>query len=270
MEAVRVRYLGGPTALLELGGIRLLLDPTFDPPGDYPIGERILTKTQGPACGPAELGRVDAILLSHDQHPDNLDRLGRQYLMSGSVAFSTTAAYGRIGDPVHPLRAWERAELSGAGTSRVLITSVPARHGPEGSEPLVGAVTGFVVSGPGLARIYVSGDNASLDLVRAIADRIGSVDVALLFAGAAQTTLISDAFLTLTSEDAAEAVRILGSPETVPLHYEGWAHYTEGADALRRAFQNAGLTEHLRVLKRGEQIEFRPIRADDHDYRTPI
>jgi hypothetical protein len=65
-------------------------------------------------------------------------------------------------------------------------------------------------------------------------------------------------------------VCILGSPETVPLHYEGWAHYTEGADALRRAFQNAGLTEHLHVLKRGEQIELRPIRADDRDHRTPI
>jgi len=44
---VPVRYLGGPTAILELGGVRMLTDPTFDPPGDYPIGERVLTKTDG-------------------------------------------------------------------------------------------------------------------------------------------------------------------------------------------------------------------------------
>jgi hypothetical protein len=45
---VRVQYLGGPTAILEIGGVRLLTDPTFDPPGEYPIGERMLTKTRGP------------------------------------------------------------------------------------------------------------------------------------------------------------------------------------------------------------------------------
>jgi L-ascorbate metabolism protein UlaG (beta-lactamase superfamily) len=44
---VGLRYLGGPTALLELGGWRLLTDPTFDPPGDYPAGSRVLRKTIG-------------------------------------------------------------------------------------------------------------------------------------------------------------------------------------------------------------------------------
>jgi hypothetical protein len=39
-----------------------------------------LTKTSGPVPAPAALGPVDAVLLSHDQHPDNLDRLGRDHL----------------------------------------------------------------------------------------------------------------------------------------------------------------------------------------------
>jgi CspA family cold shock protein len=43
---------------------------------------------------------------------------------------------------------------------------VPALHGPEGSEHLVGEVTGFVLAGPGLPTVYVSGDNASLDFRR--------------------------------------------------------------------------------------------------------
>ena len=28
---VSVTYIGGPTALIEIGGVRLLTDPTFDP-----------------------------------------------------------------------------------------------------------------------------------------------------------------------------------------------------------------------------------------------
>jgi L-ascorbate metabolism protein UlaG (beta-lactamase superfamily) len=33
---VAVTLTGGPTVLLELGALRLLVDPTFDPPGEHP------------------------------------------------------------------------------------------------------------------------------------------------------------------------------------------------------------------------------------------
>jgi L-ascorbate metabolism protein UlaG (beta-lactamase superfamily) len=253
--AMRVHYLGGPTAILELGGVRLLTDPTFDPPGDYPIGERLLTKTEGPALDPDEVGPIDAVLLSHDQHPDNLDRAGREYLDTVPAVLSTASARERLGDPVRTLPAWEQTGLGGERGASLRITGVPARHGPEGSEQLVGEVTGFVLSGPGLPNVYVSGDNASIDLVRTIAQRLGPFNVALLSAGAAQTALLDGAFLTLTSQLAAEAVRILGSPQAVPLHFEGWAHYTQGAETLRSAFRHAGLGERLHLLRPGERID---------------
>jgi L-ascorbate metabolism protein UlaG (beta-lactamase superfamily) len=252
---MRIRYLGGPTAVLEIGGVRLLTDPTFDPPGEYPIGERVLTKTQGPPIRTGEVGPVDAGLLSHDHHPDNLDRAGREYLKTVPVVYSTSAARERLGDPVRALARWEQAELRGEGGAAIQVTGVPALHGPEGSEHLVGEVTGFVLSGSDLPTVYVSGDNASLDLVREIARRLGPFDVALLCAGAAQTALLEGAFLTLTSELAAEAVRILGSPQTVPLHFEGWAHFTQGGDTLRDAFRQAGLGDRLHLLGPGERID---------------
>jgi L-ascorbate metabolism protein UlaG (beta-lactamase superfamily) len=195
------------------------------------------------------------VLLSHDQHPDNLDRAGRDYLETVPVVLSTASARGRLGDPMLALTAWEQAELRGEGGASLRITGVPARHGPEGSEHLVGEVTGFAISGPGLPTVYVSGDNASLDLVRVIAERLGPFDVALLSAGAAQTALLEGAFLTLTSELAAEAVRILGSPQTVPLHFEGWAHFTQGGETLREAFRQAGLGDRLHLLGPGERID---------------
>jgi L-ascorbate metabolism protein UlaG (beta-lactamase superfamily) len=253
--AVRIRYLGGPTALLELGGLRILTDPTFDPPGEYPIGERVLTKTQGPALRPDELGRIDVVLLSHDQHPDNLDRLGRDLVAAVPTVFSTAAAAKRLGEPVRALGNWQRVELKRPDGSMLHVTGVPALHGPEGSEPLVGEVIGFVVSGPRLPRVYVSGDNASLAVVRQIAERLGPFEVALLFAGGAQTAVVAPAFLTLTSELAAEAALILGEPQVVPLHFEGWTHYTQQADTLRHAFGAAGLSSRLHLLDPGEWIE---------------
>jgi L-ascorbate metabolism protein UlaG (beta-lactamase superfamily) len=67
---VRITHVGGPTALIELDGWRLLTDPTFDAPGRrYAFGWGTSSrKLAGPAIPAAELGRIDAVLLSHDHH----------------------------------------------------------------------------------------------------------------------------------------------------------------------------------------------------------
>jgi L-ascorbate metabolism protein UlaG (beta-lactamase superfamily) len=249
MTTAKILYIGGPTSVIELAGLRLLTDPTFDAPGEYPIGTRKLVKTTGPAVEATDVGAVDAVLLSHDQHPDNLDTAGRTYLTEAPLVLSTASAHDRLGGKVRALPAWEHIEL---GPLRV--TAVPALHGPAGSEPVVGEVTGFVLSGEGLPKIYVSGDNASLDLVGEIADREGPFDVAVLFAGAARTPLVPDAPLTLTSEQAAEAARLLAARHVVPLHFEHWGHFTQDGPTLTKAFAEAGLTERLHLLVPGDSI----------------
>jgi hypothetical protein len=59
-----------------------------------------------------------------------------------------------------------------------------------GPEPLVGEVTGFVLTGARTPTVYISGDNASLELVGEIAARYPRIDTTVLFAGAAQTPLV--------------------------------------------------------------------------------
>ena len=70
MTSARITLIGGPTALIELDGFRLLTDPTFDPPGEYQLPHVRLTKTSHPALSTEEVGSIDAVLLSHDQHAD--------------------------------------------------------------------------------------------------------------------------------------------------------------------------------------------------------
>ncbi|MCG6497443.1 MBL fold metallo-hydrolase [Kitasatospora sp. A2-31] len=246
---ISIRYLGGPTALIEFGATRILTDPTFDAPGNYPIGTRALVKTAGPALTAAEVGAVDVVLLSHDQHPDNLDAAGRAYALDSRLVLSTASARERLGGPVQALANWDSYDLGD-----VRITGVPAQHGPDGSEHLVGEVSGFVIQGDGRPTVYVSGDNASLGVVQQIADRFDRIDIAVLFAGGAQTPLVPDAYLTLPSEDAAKAAGILGARHVVPLHFEHWGHFTQGPDTLAPAFERAGLADRLRLLKPGEQV----------------
>jgi L-ascorbate metabolism protein UlaG (beta-lactamase superfamily) len=243
-------HVGGPTTLVELAGLRLLVDPTFDPPGEYraPSGA-VLRRTAPAALAAAQVLPVDAILLSHDQHADNLDASGQALLSQVPAAFSTPEAAERQA-AVLGLAPWQRAVLERPDGGALVVTAVPARHGPEGCEPMTGTVTGFLLSGDGLPTVYVSGDNAAVGHVAEIAERVGEIDVALLFAGAARTPSI-DAPLTLTAADAVEAARLLGDALVVPVHADSWAHFSEGLDDVVRAFADAGLSDRLRVLEPG-------------------
>lgn len=247
----RIRLVGGPTALIELGGLRLLTDPTFDPPGDHPVGNRVLVKTRGPAVPADEIGRIDAVLLSHDQHPDNLDDSGRRLLDGVPVVLTTGSAASRLGGTATALAPWRHVLLPLPAGGDLRVIGVPAHHGPDGTEAITGEVIGFVLSGDGMPTVYVSGDNASLGVVQAVADHTGPIEVAVLFAGAARTPLL-DAYLTLTSDQAAQAARILGARAVIPAHTEGWQHFTQGPETIAPAFARHGATGQLLLLVPGE------------------
>jgi len=108
-DGVVLTHIGGPTLLIEVGGWRLLTDPTFDPAGgDYSFGVGIgSTKLTEPSVSASDIGPIDAVLLSHDQHEDNLDRAGRELLPgAGAVVTTRRAASGSAATPAasHPGR----------------------------------------------------------------------------------------------------------------------------------------------------------------------
>ncbi|MFF4837540.1 MBL fold metallo-hydrolase [Streptomyces sp. NPDC001315] len=245
-----VRVFGGPTALFEYGGLRFLTDPTFDAPGDYarPDG-RFLTKTAPAGGAPADLGPIDVVLLSHDEHPDNLDTSGRALLAHVPLTLTTPGGGQRLGRNAKGLADWESIELNRPDGGTITVTGVPAVHGPgprEEVEPVTGQVVGFVLTGEGLPTVYVSGDNASLGAVKEIAERFAPIDTALLFAGAPRfPALFDNQLIVLDSAQAAEAAQFLGARRVVPVHYDSWAHFTEGREELAAAFTAAGLADRL-------------------------
>ncbi|MES4909296.1 MULTISPECIES: MBL fold metallo-hydrolase [unclassified Streptomyces] len=254
-EQIPIRVLGGPTALFDYGGLRFLTDPTFDEPRDYHVPGGRLTKTAPSSSAPADLGRIDVVLLSHDEHPDNLDESGRALLADVPLTLTTPGGGQRLGAGARGLADWEPVELDRPGGGTITVTGVPALHGPgarEEVEPVTGQVVGFVLTGEGLPTVYVSGDNASLGLVEEIAGRFGPVDTAILFAGAPRFSVLFDgALIVLDSAQTAEAARILGARRVVPVHYDSWAHFTEGRDELVAAFTAAGLLDRLDLGDRG-------------------
>jgi L-ascorbate metabolism protein UlaG (beta-lactamase superfamily) len=235
--------VGGPTVRIRYAGLTFLTDPTFDPPGDYD-GRVTLHKLCGPAVTVEEVGPVDAVLLSHDTHADNLDRSGRALLADVPVVLCEPGAAERI-PGVTGLEPWVATRVGDA-----TVTAVPAQHGPDGCEAITGVVTGFVLQGGGEPTVYVSGDNASVEVVGEIAGRF-PVDVALLFTGAANVGAFGDTDITLNRRTAVQAARLLGDARIVPAHADGWDHFTETRESLARAFEYAGLGDRLVLLEPG-------------------
>lgn len=251
MSTTAITFIGGPTALLEYAGLTIITDPTFDPPGVYDEpGDSRLVKTHGPGIRRSELPEIDLVLLSHHSHMDNLDYEGLELIAQGVPTVSTREAASDLwGGSVVGYDDWETHELGD-----VMITVVPALHGPPGTEALVGTVVGFVLESDGEPTVYVSGDNASLGLVEQIAERFPDIEIAVLFAGAARVPRI-DGALTLSGADAAAAAGILGAGVVVALHTDDWEHFSEGRAEVERAFADAGLDEVLASTPRGERVE---------------
>jgi L-ascorbate metabolism protein UlaG (beta-lactamase superfamily) len=252
--------VGGPTTVLDLGGLRIVSDPTFDAPGPHGY----LTKTAGPAVEPDELGPADLVLVSHDNHPDNLDDRGRALALAAPLVLTTRSGAGRLGDPAIGLAPWTSHAVDRPDGGSLTVTAVPAVHGPEDGERDADGfvnceVIGFVLSGRGLPTVYVSGDNASIRTVAEVARRTPGIEAVVLHAGAARVQgKFRDRALTLDSIRAAAAAAILGSAVVVPAHYDGWAHFSEGPDDLAHAFDDAGLSARPRLSDHGTWIPLRP------------
>jgi L-ascorbate metabolism protein UlaG (beta-lactamase superfamily) len=253
-EAIRLTYFDTAMVLLEVGGVRLLTDPVLDPAGTaFDYGFATLRKTSG-ETSPGDLGHIDAVLLSHDQHGDNLDNAGRALLSRVPLVLTTPLAAERLGRPAVGLQDWQTMDVNGKSGGSVRVTAVPAQHGPDGTQDATGPVTGFVITTSGGSKIYVSGDTVPFAGTEEIARRYAPVDLAVLHLGRAKLEALGDATLSLSAEEAVRYAEALKARRVIPAHFEGWAHFTQGRGEIRRVFDASSLGERTLWPEHGKGV----------------
>jgi L-ascorbate metabolism protein UlaG (beta-lactamase superfamily) len=239
---LRITHIGGPTTLIEVAGWRILTDPTFDAPGRrYNFGWGTSSrKLAGPALAIADVLPLDAILLSHDHHDDNLDAAGRALLPRAGTVITTEAGARRLGGNARGLAPWATTELSAEGKPRIEVTATPCRHGPPLSRPLVGDVIGFALTWKGQEHgaLWISGDTVLYDGVREVADRI-DVGTALVHLGGVRFPVTGPLRYTMTAGEAVELLGDLRPRTAIPIHYEGWRHFRQGRDQVEAELAKA-------------------------------
>ena len=235
MNQVRLTHIGGPTTLIEVEGWTILTDPTFDAPGRrYSFGWGTSSrKVAGPAVAVADLPPVDVVLLSHDHHGDNLDDAGRELLASVGTVITTVPGAKRLGGSVLGLEPWEDTKLERSALPTITVTATPCRHGPPLSRPVAGAVIGFALAWDSQEHgvFWVSGDTVLYDGVKHVADRF-DVDIALLHLGAVRFGLTGPLRYSMTAKEAIELCGLVRPRAAIPVHYEGWSHFSEGKDGI--------------------------------------
>ncbi|MFF9194918.1 MBL fold metallo-hydrolase [Streptomyces sp. NPDC014779] len=280
---VTATYIGTATVLLRIGELTVLTDPAFDAaPADYPAA-RPLHRTAGPALPADALPPIDLVLLSHDQHADNLDRTGREVLARAGLVLTTPEAAARLGGRAEGLSPWQTRTVT-AGATTVTVTATPARHGPAGTEQATGPVTGFVIevgrgagagdgAGPGEAEataspgtrpgsepapeprtLYVSGDTVRHDALAEIGARFTALDTAFLHFGDAHFPSTGDLAFSLSAAEGAAVARTLGAHRVIPLHFDSWDHLAEDPARITAAFAaDPELADRLRWLAPGKE-----------------
>jgi L-ascorbate metabolism protein UlaG (beta-lactamase superfamily) len=260
---LRLEWRGGPTAILDKGGHRLITDPMLSPrgpaafvlpkhPSTGALNAEVARYTDPPATA---LGSLSLIILSHD-HNDHFDREARKLLPKETLFVlppnAVEAARAAGFQNLRPLD-WDQETLIEGPESRLRIVAVPAHHSHDPAiAAAVGKGNGYVLQWDTVPpyTVYWTGDAVLTDVATAVARRFSPIDLWLPHLGGVG----GDSPLGLRTMNADEAVRgiqILRPHLTVPIHHTTFGHYREPIAALEQRAQALGLSG-LRVPREGE------------------
>ncbi len=242
-DDLRITWLGHSTFLLELGGVRLLVDPVW---GDHasPTPLAGVGRFYAPPLALDDLPNVDAVVISHD-HYDHLDaptiraladRVPRFVVPLGVGAH--LEAWGVAPERVTELDWWETLDVGA-----VTLTSTPARHfsGRMGIDRDATLWSGWAFASAD-RRVFYSGDTALSPVFDEIGERLGPFDVTLIECGA-----YADAWadLHLGPEQAIAVHRMVRGDVLIPVHWGlfdlALHSWTEPIERIRAATQRAGI-----------------------------
>jgi L-ascorbate metabolism protein UlaG (beta-lactamase superfamily) len=254
-SGLRVTWLGHSSALLEIDGTRILLDPIFSHRLS-PLSFLGPTRFFPSPIALDDLPAIDAVVISHD-HYDHLDypsvvslgRKAKRFVVPLGVG-SHLEYWGVPAAQTTELDWWDETQIAGS----LRVVACPARH--FSGRALTGDKTlwaSFALVGP-KSRVFFSGDTGPLPEFTQVGERYGPFDVTLIKVGAYGRTWPG---IHVDPEQAVELHQLVRGQLFVPVHwgtvnlsYHAW---TEPAERAILAARRAGV--EIAIPKPGQMFE---------------
>ncbi len=258
--ATRVFWIGHASFLLELDGVRFVVDPIFGRAGGF------VPRVTPAAARPEQLTSIAAVLVTHGHH-DHLDPAALRELAivnGGRALFVVPRGLGAVLPrqcrPFVELDWWEYVELQG-----VRVVLVPAQHWHRrGMFDLNKSLWGGIVLA-GTHRVYHSGDTGYFDGFRAIGSVFGGIDAACLPLGAYEPRWFMRS-QHMNPEESLTAAVELDATHFVGMH---WGAYDLSDEPLaagprlarERALAQGLSTERVHVVLPGGSVSLQGARG---------
>jgi L-ascorbate metabolism protein UlaG (beta-lactamase superfamily) len=262
-----VTHIDTACCLIEIGGFKILTDPTLDNSGKYyhhGFGA-ISKKTESPILDQISLNEIDLILLSHPQHKDNFDTKGRALARSVPLILSTKKIE-RAYSNGKGLQPWDNYEIKIPNGGTLKITATPAQHHPSWLPKfLSGEVIGFIIQHSEIDEtIYISGDTVFFEGIKEIAKRFPNINYALIHVGSAEFRYLTGlGKFTMDAKGFIDTINTIIPELAIPIHNGGWTHFKENDQGILAELSKATGAQNERVhfLKRGEPTELKFLKT---------
>jgi len=247
-SGLRVTWFGHSSSLLEIDGVRILIDPVWDPRASF-VTWAGPKRFFPPTVALEELPRLDAVVFSHDHY----DHLGARTVkqLAGMKSMQTTRWVTPLGvgrrlhergvkaELIHELNWTDSVEIG-----PVKLTSLPARHfsGRGIFDRNKTLWTSYVIAGP-QHRVYYGADSGEWSGFEEIGREYGPFDLTMLEIGA-YNPLWAD--IHMGPDGAARTFQALGGKGLLmPIH---WALFDLALHAWRQPIERTFAIDGLRLF----------------------
>jgi L-ascorbate metabolism protein UlaG (beta-lactamase superfamily) len=256
-----IYFVGTATVILRYAGFTILTDPNFLHQGDHVhLGYGLRSRRQTePAISIEELPPLDLLVLSH-MHDDHFDRIAAEKLDKTLPIVSTPHAVKSLRQKgfttLCSLDPWQSLTVR-KGESKLTITAMPGRHGPNilaaALPPVMGSLLEFQQQNKTRFCLYITGDTLVIDQLKEIPKRYPNIDIALLHLGGTQ---VFGVLLTMDAKQGVEAMQIIAPQLAIPIHYNDYTVFKSPLEDFKAAIAAAGLDHKVRYLSHGDTYNF--------------
>ncbi len=256
---MKIQLLRHASHVIEIGGIRFLVDPMLAPLGSYPAIKTFGNRLPNPMVPlpsivsdekklPEFFKTIHAVLLTH-LHFDHFDKTAMAALPKSLPILCQEGDEGRLRE---------------AGFSEVLpishslhfkgieITRTDGRHGRGPTGKRMGHVSGYILKAREEPSLYITGDTIWCKPVKEALDKY-SPQIIVAYTGAAR--FMWSFPITMTAGDVLRVLKRAKNASVVAVHMEAVNHCSLTREKLRRKVEKEGASSRIFIPGDGQALE---------------